>query len=117
MTEAGTTVVVPMPHMGVSVEEGTVVEWLKQVGDSVAAEEAICAIATDKVDTEVVAPVGGVLTKILIEVDEVVPVGGPLAEISTEEDGGVVAGSPDATPRDSALAARVGNDAPRRVSG
>jgi 2-oxoglutarate dehydrogenase E2 component (dihydrolipoamide succinyltransferase) len=103
--------------MGVSVEEGTVVEWLKQVGDSVAAEEAICAIATDKVDTEVVAPVGGVLTKILIEVDEVVPVGGPLAEISTEEDGGVVAGSPDATPRDSALAARVGNDAPRRVSG
>ena len=63
MSEAATTVVVPMPHMGVSVEEGTVIEWLKAVGDEVAADEVICAIATDKVDIEVVAPATGVLAQ------------------------------------------------------
>ena len=48
MSEATATVVVPMPHMGVSVEEGTVIEWLVDVGDTVSAEQPICAIATDK---------------------------------------------------------------------
>lgn len=80
MTEA-TTLVVPMPHMGVSVEEGTVIEWLKAVGDEVVAEEAICAIATDKVDTEVVAPVDGVLARIVVEAGENVAVGAPLVEM------------------------------------
>ena len=63
-TEAGTVEVV-MPAMGDSVAEGTVLEWRKQEGDSVAADETIVEISTDKVDAEVPAPVGGRIAKIL----------------------------------------------------
>jgi pyruvate dehydrogenase E2 component (dihydrolipoamide acetyltransferase) len=77
-----TTVVVPMPHMGVSVEEGTVIEWLKSPGEEVVAEEPLCAIATDKVDTEVVAPADGVLAKQLVAEGASVAVGAPLAEMA-----------------------------------
>jgi 2-oxoglutarate dehydrogenase E2 component (dihydrolipoamide succinyltransferase) len=77
-----TTVVVAMPHMGVSVEEGTVIEWHKSAGDEVAAEELICEIATDKVDTEVFAPADGVLTRIAAAAGTTVAVGEPLAELS-----------------------------------
>jgi pyruvate dehydrogenase E2 component (dihydrolipoyllysine-residue acetyltransferase) len=127
MSEGTTTVVVPMPHMGVSVEEGTVVEWLVELGDSVTAEQPICAIATDKVDTEVLAPTEGVLAKILVQVDEDVAVGAPLAELAVGPGGAAVPGgggaldadSADATPRggggalgaDSADAARRGTAA------
>jgi 2-oxoglutarate dehydrogenase E2 component (dihydrolipoamide succinyltransferase) len=125
VSEAAGTVVVPMPHMGVSVEEGTVIEWLKQVGDEVAAEEPICAIATDKVDTEVVAPVDGVLARILVEVDEDVAVGAPLAELAVGADSTAVleagedvgVGSPDATPLYSAAISAEAGGAPRSVSG
>ncbi|MGE5407555.1 MAG: biotin/lipoyl-containing protein, partial [Syntrophothermus sp.] len=107
MSEAATTLVVPMPHMGVSVEEGTVIEWLKAVGEEVAAEEPICAIATDKVDTEVVAPAAGVLAKQLAAVGANVPVGEPLAELAVGADaaalleagGDAGEGSPDAAQR------------------
>ena len=74
--------VIPMPHMGVSVTEGTVVAWRKQAGDQVKADEPICDIATDKVDTEVVAPADGVLARVIAEVGETVEVGEPLAELS-----------------------------------
>jgi len=94
VTEA-TVISVPMPHMGVSVDEGTVIEWLKQVGDAVTADEPICAIATDKVDTEVVAPIDGVLSKQLVTEGESIAVGAPVAELSTAEDGAVGDGSPD----------------------
>src|SRR3954453_20610021 len=80
--EAGTTVQIRMPEMGESVTEGTILEWLKQVGDEVEAEEGIVEVSTDKVDTEVPAPAGGVLTKILVEPDETVPVGTVLGEIA-----------------------------------
>jgi pyruvate/2-oxoglutarate dehydrogenase complex dihydrolipoamide acyltransferase (E2) component len=83
MSEGSATVVVPMPHMGVSVDEGTVVEWLKGVGDEVAEGEVICAIATDKVDVEVEAPVAGVLVRIVVAEGENVPVGEALAELAT----------------------------------
>jgi pyruvate dehydrogenase E2 component (dihydrolipoamide acetyltransferase) len=92
VSETTTTVVVPMPHMGVSVEEGTVIEWLKAVGDEVAEEEAICAIATDKVDTEVVAPAAGVLAKIVVQTGENVAVGEPLAELAVGSDAGGAVG-------------------------
>ncbi|HEX4729891.1 MAG TPA: dihydrolipoamide acetyltransferase family protein [Solirubrobacterales bacterium] len=81
MSPATTGTVVPMPHMGVSVEEGTVIEWHKEVGDAVAEGELICEIATDKVDTEVLSPAAGTITAILVEVDETVPVGAPLCEL------------------------------------
>ena len=86
MNEDAATVVVAMPHMGVSVEEGTVTGWLKEVGDEVRAEEAICEIATDKVDTEVVAPADGILARIVAAAEATVAVGEPLAELAVGPD-------------------------------
>ena len=68
----GTAVDVVMPQMGVSVTEGTVTKWLKQVGESVALDEALLEISTDKVDTEVPSPGAGVLTEILVPEGETV---------------------------------------------
>src|SRR4051794_960408 len=81
--EAGTaTIQITMPEMGESVTEGTILEWLKQVGDEVEVDEGIVEVSTDKVDTEVPSPASGILTKILVEPDETVPVGTVLGEIS-----------------------------------
>jgi pyruvate/2-oxoglutarate dehydrogenase complex dihydrolipoamide acyltransferase (E2) component len=70
--------------MGVSVAEGTVVGWRVTVGDSIAAEQPICDISTDKIDTEVPAPVGGVVAEILVDVDQTVDVGTVMARIAVE---------------------------------
>src|SRR3954447_4334137 len=78
----GTTVQITMPEMGESVTEGTILEWLKQVGDQVEADEGVVEVSTDKVDAEVPAPASGVLTKILVQPDETVPTGTVLGEIS-----------------------------------
>jgi 2-oxoglutarate dehydrogenase E2 component (dihydrolipoamide succinyltransferase) len=67
--------------MGVSVAEGTIVEWQKRPGDWVEADETIALVSTDKVDVEIPAPVAGRLERILVEVDETVAVGTALAEI------------------------------------
>src|SRR3954451_4353421 len=80
--EAGTTVQIRMPEMGESVTEGTILEWLVQVGDEVEAEQGLVEVSTDKVDTEVPSPASGVLTKILVDPDETVPAGTVLGEIS-----------------------------------
>lgn len=72
---------VEMPALGESVTEGTVTTWLKKVGDTVALDEPLLEVSTDKVDTEIPSPVAGVLTKILVAEDETVEVGTPLAEI------------------------------------
>jgi 2-oxoglutarate dehydrogenase E1 component len=82
-----TTVEITMPQMGESVTEGTILEWRKQVGDPVDLDEALVEVSTDKVDTEVPAPVAGTLTKILVQPDETVPVGTVLAEIEVSENG------------------------------
>ena len=71
-----------MPQLGESVTEGTVTRWLKNVGDTVAADEALLEASTDKVDTEIPSPVSGVLTEIIAGEDAVVPVGGALGVIS-----------------------------------
>jgi pyruvate/2-oxoglutarate dehydrogenase complex dihydrolipoamide acyltransferase (E2) component len=73
-----------MPQMGVSVAEGTVVEWKKQVGDWVEADEVIAAISTDKIDTDVEAPAAGRLQEIVVPVGETVEVGTVLALIATD---------------------------------
>ena len=73
-----------MPQMGVSVVEGTVVEWKKQVGDWIEADEVIAAISTDKIDTDVEAPASGRLEEIRVEVGETVEVGTVLALIATD---------------------------------
>ena len=71
-----------MPQLGESVTEGTVTRWLKAVGDTVAADEPLLEVSTDKVDTEIPSPVSGVLTEIIAGEDAVVLVGGALAVIS-----------------------------------
>src|SRR4051812_28432015 len=80
--EAGTTTIqITMPPMGESVTEGTILEWLKQVGDAVEADEGIVEVSTDKVDAEVPAPASGVLARIMVQPDETVPTGTVLGEI------------------------------------
>src|SRR5438270_8498146 len=79
--DAGTVQVV-MPAMGDSVAEGTVLEWHKQEGDSVEADEVLVEISTDKVDAEVPAPAGGTVSKIFAVAGDTVTVGQVIAEIS-----------------------------------
>ncbi len=78
-TSAGT--IVTMPALGESVTEGTVTRWLKNVGDSVTADEALLEVSTDKVDTEIPSPVSGTILSIEVPVDATVPVGARLATI------------------------------------
>ena len=80
----GTQVDVVMPQMGVSVSEGTITKWFKQPGDSVAQDEPLLEISTDKVDTEVPSPGAGVLQQILVQEGETVDVGTRLAVIAPE---------------------------------
>jgi pyruvate/2-oxoglutarate dehydrogenase complex dihydrolipoamide acyltransferase (E2) component len=75
---------VVMPQMGVSVSEGTIVEWRKQVGDWVEYEEPIVDISTDKIDTEVPSPAAGRLAEIIVEVGTTVDVGTVLARLATD---------------------------------
>ena len=67
-----TLVDVTMPQMGVSVAEGTVIEWRKQAGDWVEADEIIASISTDKIDTDVESPATGRVQEILVEVGSTV---------------------------------------------
>jgi pyruvate/2-oxoglutarate dehydrogenase complex dihydrolipoamide acyltransferase (E2) component len=79
-----TLVDVVMPQMGVSVSEGTIVEWRKQVGDWVEYEEPIVDISTDKIDTEVPSPVAGRVAEIVVEPGTTVEVGTVLARLATD---------------------------------
>lgn len=71
-----------MPRLGDSVTEGTLTQWFKAVGDSVAAGEPIGEIGTDKVDVDLESPVAGTITALLVQPDETVPVGAVLARIA-----------------------------------
>jgi len=84
---------VKLPALGESVTEGTVTRWLKKIGDTVAIDEPLVEVSTDKVDTEIPSPVAGVLTQILVAEDETAAVGAVLAVV---EDG--VASSAPAAP-------------------
>ena len=75
---------VTMPQMGVSVAEGTVVEWRKQPGDWIEADEIIASISTDKIDTDVEAPATGRVQELIVDVGETVEVGSVLARIATD---------------------------------
>ena len=70
-----------MPQMGVSVAEGTIVEWSKRPGDWVERDETVCLVTTDKVDVEIPSPAAGRLAKIIVEPGSTVDVGTPLAEL------------------------------------
>jgi len=77
---------VTLPELGESVTEGTVTRWLKQVGDSVAVDEPLLEVSTDKVDTEIPSPVAGTLLEIKAEEDETVAVGAELAIVGDSEE-------------------------------
>ena len=79
---------VNLPALGESVTEGTVTRWLKQVGDTVAVDEPLLEVSTDKVDTEIPSPVAGTLLEIKAEEDDTVEVGAVLALIGDEGEGG-----------------------------
>ena len=85
-----------LPELGESVTEGTVSRWLKQVGDSVAADEPLLEVSTDKVDTEIPSPTSGTLLEIRVQEDETVEVGAVLAVIG--EAGAAAAPSPEPEP-------------------
>jgi len=80
-----------LPKMGESVAEATITSWLKEIGETIEADEAVLEIATDKVDSEVPSEVDGVLLERLFEVDDVVQVGQTIAIIETESDQASVA--------------------------
>jgi multifunctional 2-oxoglutarate metabolism enzyme len=82
------TVQIPMPEMGESVTEGIVLEWHVAEGDAVKEGDTIVEVSTDKVDAEVPAPMDGVITKLVAQVDDEVPVGAPLAEMEPGEGDG-----------------------------
>jgi 2-oxoglutarate dehydrogenase E2 component (dihydrolipoamide succinyltransferase) len=88
--------IITMPALGESVSEGTVTRWLKGVGDSVAVDEALLEVSTDKVDTEIPSPVAGTIISIDVPVDTTVPVGARLAVIGGA--GAVAAPVAPATP-------------------
>ncbi len=100
--DSGGGTAVTLPALGESVTEGTVTQWLKQVGDDVAVDEPLLEISTDKVDTEIPSPVAGKLLEIKVAEDETVEVGAELAII----------GSADAAPAASAPAAPAPEAAP-----
>src|SRR3954454_10469700 len=79
------TVQIEMPEMGESVTEGIVLEWHVAVGDFVNEGDTVVEVSTDKVDAEVPAPADGVITKLLVAVDDEVPVGAALAEMEPGE--------------------------------
>lgn len=82
--QVGSVVDLPMPKMGESIVDGTIIKWHKKVGDAVKVDEIIYEISTDKVDTEVPSPVDGIITEILYEENSVVEVGQTVAKISTK---------------------------------
>ncbi len=114
-TSAATLVDVTMPQMGVSVAEGTIVAWRVEVGDRIAADATICEISTDKIDTEVPAPVTGIVAEILVPVEATVEVGTVLARIAAGDASGGLAGGPAGAgpgPAEAAWPAGAGASAP-----
>jgi 2-oxoglutarate dehydrogenase E2 component (dihydrolipoamide succinyltransferase) len=91
---SGAGTVITMPALGESVSEGTVTRWLKNIGDSVAVDEALLEVSTDKVDTEIPSPVAGTLLAIDVAVDSTVPVGARLGLIGTSGAAPVAAPKP-----------------------
>src|SRR5499426_1324662 len=87
-----------MPQMGESITEGTVVKWLKKVGDTVQRDEPLLEISTDKVDAEIPAPAAGVLVEILAKEGETVAVNAVIARLGEAGEAGAGASAAAAAP-------------------
>jgi 2-oxoglutarate dehydrogenase E2 component (dihydrolipoamide succinyltransferase) len=110
-----------MPQLGETVTEGTVLRWMKQVGDTIARDEAIVEISTDKVDTEVPSPVAGVVSEILVGEGDTIEVGTAMVVIASPDeeatDGPAAeAEAPGANEKDAPRSAAAPVAAPARTS-
>ncbi|TAE44738.1 MAG: 2-oxo acid dehydrogenase subunit E2, partial [Cytophagales bacterium] len=83
-----------MPKMGESVMEGTILKWLKKVGDKIEQDEPVLEVATDKVDTEIPATHAGILTQVLAQEGEVIAIGKVIAMIDTQSNGSITTNIP-----------------------
>ncbi len=102
-----------MPQMGESITEGTIVKWLKKVGDTVQRDEPLLEISTDKVDAEIPAPAAGVVTEILAKEGDTVAINTVLARLGEAGEAGVSAAAAGAAPAmGEAVPAR---EAPRQI--
>ena len=88
-------ITITMPQLGETVTEGTILSWVKQIGERVEEDEIIVEISTDKVDTEVPSPASGILSEILVGAGETVAVGTALAVLTEDSGEGEVAGTPE----------------------
>ena len=104
---------VTMPQLGESVVEGTIGKWLVSLGQFVAKDEPIVEILTDKADSELPAPVAGVVTQLLAEVDDIIAVGDPICEIDENAQAGA---SPAAPSAEAPAATGVGSPSPTSPS-
>jgi len=107
---------VKMPALGQSVTEGTVTRWLKAEGDSVALDEPLLEVSTDKVDTEIPSPAAGVLSKIVVAVDQVAAVGAELALIADGSSSTTAPAAPHNIPATPPVAPRVEPVAPPQAA-
>ena len=89
---------VTLPQLGETVTEGTITQWFKNVGDTVAADEPLCEVSTDKVDTEVPSPVSGVLTEIRVQEGDTVDVGTVIAVVGDADGAAPATPAPAAEP-------------------
>jgi 2-oxoglutarate dehydrogenase E2 component (dihydrolipoamide succinyltransferase) len=103
---------VVLPALGESVTEGTVTRWLKKVGDTIAVDEPLVEVSTDKVDTEIPSPVAGVIEQILVQEDETVQVGAVLAIIGSGSGAAPAPAAPVAEPTPTPAPAPVTVSAP-----
>jgi 2-oxoglutarate dehydrogenase E2 component (dihydrolipoamide succinyltransferase) len=96
---------ITLPQLGETVTEGTITKWFKQVGDTVAEDEPLFEVSTDKVDTEVPSPVAGVLTEIRVPEGETVAVGTVIAVVGAAGSAPAPAAAPAAAPAPAPIAA------------
>ena len=107
---------VVMPQMGESIAEGTIVRWIKKVGDSVDRDEPLFEISTDKVDAEIPSPSAGVLTEIMVKEGETVPVNSVVAIIGAAGEKPAASAGGDAAAAGAMPAAAVGQEETARPS-
>ncbi len=106
-----------MPQMGESIAEGTIVRWIRRVGDPVGRDEPLFEISTDKVDAEIAAPVGGVLSEIRVREGETVPVNTVVATIREPGEGEEAAPASEGAAQPPIQAVPAPPPAPRAATG
>ncbi|MFM7819776.1 MAG: biotin/lipoyl-containing protein, partial [Actinomycetota bacterium] len=107
---------ITLPQLGETVTEGTITRWFKKVGDTVAADEPLFEVSTDKVDTEVPSPISGTLTEIRVNEGDTVPVGTVIAVVGAATGGSAPAPAPAPAAKPAPAPAPVAATATKSVS-